>query len=77
MSQPPVKQLPDVDTIHGVQLDGQIFSIQYQNALSESWFDLSMSLENAQLLLVRLADLPDADRIFQRAREFRRQNPIV
>lgn len=72
----PVKRLPDVDSIKGMGIEGAIIKIQYQNARDESWYELSMTLPNAQFLLSMLSDLPDADRIFQNAREFRRRNPI-
>lgn len=71
-----IKKLPDVDSVRGVNVFGGIVEIQYQNAASDDWYSLSMTLPNAQFLLSALSDLPDADQIFQRARDFRRQNPI-
>lgn len=72
----PVTQLPDCDSFEGMSISGQIVDIQYRNAVADAWYGISMTLPNAQFLLSLLSDLPDADQIFQRAREFRRQHPI-
>jgi hypothetical protein len=67
--------LPDCDAIRGASLIGNIWTLAYQRA-DGATFELSMTLVNAQALLAMLADLPDADRIFRKAREFRATHPI-
>ncbi len=66
----PVNQLPDIDSIEALTIEGQIVSIQYRSA-ADAWHSISMTLPNAQYLLSLLTGLPDADRILQRAKDFR------
>lgn len=64
-------KLPDVDSISGIQLVGDIVEIQYQNVATGDLHALSMTLPNALALLVFLAQLPGADQTLQRAKAFR------
>ncbi len=67
-------KLPDVDSIKGMQLIGEIVEVQYQNAASGNLHALPMTLPNALMLLSLLSQLPGADQTLQRAKEFREQH---
>ena len=77
MNQSPVQHLPDVDNLIGMSMTGQIVKLEYRNASAEPPYAISMSLGNAQHLLSMLSDLPNADEVFRKARELRRQNPVT
>jgi hypothetical protein len=69
-----LKKLPDVDSMRGMNITGEIVELQYSNASGE-WYALSMTLPNAHYLLSLLSNLPGAETVWERAKEFRQRNP--
>ena len=63
------EKLPDVDSITGIGVEGQIVDIQYVRSSGER-YSLQMTLPNALYLLVLLAHVPGAKEALRKSDEF-------